>query len=331
MVKVANITEFLSLEPSFIIDVRSPREFAYSHIPNALNYPVLKDSEYEKIGTIYKQNSFNAKAMGASFVCQNIANHLLELKDILSPAKPFGIYCARGGMRSHSFYEVLKKIGYQVILLEGGYKAYRTEVLKYLNTPLKHRFITLIGQTGCGKSEIIHSFANSLDIESLARHFGSSFGGVLGAQPSMKYFYDLLFMHLRKLENAPFVLVEGESKKLGSLILPSLLYETYHKAEKILILSPLEDRIKRIIAQYGKISKEFFETSMQKIAPFMKKNFWEEAKSAFYAKNLEKVAEILLLEYYDKVYKKDSFSHSIMHTNIQNTLQEIQDFANTLK
>lgn len=331
MIKIANIAEFLSLELSLILDVRSPKEFAYSHIPNALNYPVLQDSQYEQIGTIYKQNSFNAKAMGASFVCQNIANHLVNLKDLLSPAKPFGIYCARGGMRSHSFYEVLKRIGYQVVLLEGGYKAYRTEVLNYLSSPLKHRFITLVGQTGCGKSDIIHSFANSLDIESLAKHFGSSFGGVLGEQPSMKYFYDLLFARLKNLENAPFVLVEGESKKLGNLILPTLLYETYHKAPKILIISPLEDRIKRIIKQYGKISKEFFETSMQKIAPFMKKSFWEEAKNAFYVNNLEKVAEILLIEYYDKVYKKENYLYSITHTNTQNTLQEIQNFANTLK
>ena len=48
MIKKLTIHAFLQEEFSHIIDVRSPREFAESHIPNALNFAVLNDSEFEE-------------------------------------------------------------------------------------------------------------------------------------------------------------------------------------------------------------------------------------------------------------------------------------------
>ncbi len=327
MTKPIPIENFLKTDLSLIIDVRSPREYAESHIVGAQNFPVLNDEEYQQIGTLYHQDSFGAKVLGASLVSQNIANHLLRLKDKVSPKKPFGIHCARGGMRSRSLFMVLQAIGYQVILLEGGYKAYRKEVLRYLEHFPSHRFITLVGQTGCGKSEIIQNFKNSLDIEGIAKHLGSSFGAICGVQPSVKMFQNLLFTRLMALENVPFVLVEGESKKLGQLILPTSLYQAYQNAPKILVVAPLEQRVQRIVAQYGKISFQFFENSMQKIAPFMKREFWQEAKNAFYAGNLMRTAEILLVEYYDKVYKKESYLCVIPYQNLSQVISDIEDFA----
>ncbi len=143
----------------------------------------------------------------------------------------------------------------------------------------------------------------------------------------MKSFQNLLFARLKDLENAPFVLVEGESKKLGNLILPTPLYQSYQKAPKILIVAPLEQRVQRIVAQYGKISLQFFEDSMQKISPFMKKEFWYEAKKAFYVGDLMRVAEILLVEYYDKVYKKESYVCAISYQNLSQVITEIEAFA----
>ncbi|WP_104721852.1 tRNA 2-selenouridine(34) synthase MnmH [Helicobacter mesocricetorum] len=325
MFQIVSMQEFLSLP--LIIDVRSPSEYCHSHIPNALNFPVLDNAQYQHIGTLYKQNAFNAKILGASMVCANIAKHLLELKGFITPSMPFGIYCARGGMRSQSFGLVLGNIGYQVALLKGGYKSYRKEVTQSLETSPKHRFLTLIGQTGSGKSELIEAFSDSLNIEKLAKHLGSSFGNICGTQPSTKSFQNTLFTRLRELENAPFVLVEGESKRLGNLILPSKLYLAYQKAPKILITSPLQERIQRILQQYGNISETLFYQAMQKIAPFMKKEFWEDAKEAFAKGDLPKVAEILLLEYYDKVYKKESYHHTLTFKNTHDTLQEICEIS----
>lgn len=327
MIKKLTIHAFLQEEFSHIIDVRSPREFAESHIPNALNFAVLNDSEFEEIGILYKKNPFAARVLGASFVSANMAQHLLKLKDMISPRQPIGIHCARGGMRSQSMAIILDHIGYQVALLENGYKAYRSEVVRYLQSPLPHRFITLVGQTGSGKSEIIEAFTDSLNLEEISKHLGSSFGAILGNQPSPKMFSNLLFTRLRELENAPFVLVEGESKKIGCVVLPSILYESYQSAPKILIQTPLEKRIERILKQYGKITPIFFETAMQKIAPFMQKSYWQEVKDSFYYGDLRRVAEILLVEYYDKVYKKESYDCMISYHTIPQVIAEIMDFA----
>ena len=297
MIKTLPIETFLQMDFSHVFDVRSPREFAESHIPNALNCAVLNNEEFEEIGTLYKQNHFLAKVLGASFITKNISQHLLNLKDLISPKKPFGIHCARGGMRSNAFAVVLDKIGYQVAILDGGYKSYRKYILDYLQIPPKHRFITLVGQTGSGKSEILQTFENALNLEEMANHCGSNFGGIYGEQPSVKMFQNLLFARLKSLENAPFVLVEGEGKKIGKLILPSQLYQAYQNAPKILIVAPLQQRTQRILQQYGKIAPEFFEISMQKIAPFMQKKFWKEAKDSFYRGNLSHTVEILLVQY----------------------------------
>ena len=121
--------------------------------------------------------------------------------------------------------------------------------------------------------------------------------------------------------------MEGESKKIGDLILPSMLYNTYQNAPKIFIQTPLEERIKRITRQYGKISSTFFENAMQKIAPFMKKSFWQDARDSFNRGDLEKVAEILLVEYYDKVYKKESYDYLISYHSLSQAHAEICDFA----
>ena len=62
-----------------IIDVRSPSEFGEDHLPDAINLPVLSNSEREEVGTIYKQvNPFEARRRGAALVSYNISEHLVK-------------------------------------------------------------------------------------------------------------------------------------------------------------------------------------------------------------------------------------------------------------
>ncbi|MFS8630333.1 MAG: hypothetical protein LOD92_04090 [Bacillales bacterium] len=47
---------FLEHKWEFVpVDVRSPGEFADSHIPNAVNIPLLTNEERAEVGTIYKR------------------------------------------------------------------------------------------------------------------------------------------------------------------------------------------------------------------------------------------------------------------------------------
>ena len=116
-----------------IIDVRSPAEYNEDHIPNSINLPVLSDFEREVVGKMYTQQSqFEAKKIGAKYISENISRHLDGLLSDKKNNWKALIYCWRGGLRSLSLYLVLKQIGYDVYLLEGGYKSYRRFVVNFL-------------------------------------------------------------------------------------------------------------------------------------------------------------------------------------------------------
>lgn len=60
-----------------ILDCRSPSEYIEDHPLDAMNTPVLNDSERERVGIIYKKHRFEAKKLGAvSFSLSHLAiNH----------------------------------------------------------------------------------------------------------------------------------------------------------------------------------------------------------------------------------------------------------------
>lgn len=326
MLEELTLERFLSHRSAFslVIDVRSPHEYLESHLPGALNLPVLSDLEHERVGTLYKESPFEARILGASLICANIASALSWLKDSLHPSQKVLIYCARGGQRSLSLALILSSIGYQIARLIEGYKGYRAHVAASWQAPRKESFLTLVGPTGGGKSELIQSLPWSLDIEGLARHKGSSFGAIKGEQPSTKMFQNLLFERLLELREEPLIAVEGESKRLGNLILPSSLYERYKSAPKVFIDSPLEARIDRTMQEYASISPAFFEGAMQKIARYMNKEAHKAASLAFWQGDLRRCAELLLVEYYDKVYKMEPCEYTIFHTSKESTLKELE-------
>lgn len=289
-------------EMALIIDARSPHEYAYSHIKNSLNFYALNDSEHQEIGTIYKQNRALAKTKGASYVCANLARHIPAIADKAKIGSLIGIYCARGGMRSASIAAVLAMMGYRVLRLNGGYKAYRTKVLSYLGSAPKCRFITLFGGTGCYKTKLINELSPSLNLEKIANHLGSVFGSIAGAQPSQKAFEDELFERLSELEGE-LVFVEGESRRIGSLTLPATLYSAMAEGFGVHISANLQRRIECTLSDYKDISDEFFYSCMKKISPFISAKAKEDAIINYEKKNLNAVCEILLKQYYDKVYK----------------------------
>jgi len=117
-----------------IIDVRTPLEFGEDHIPRSVNYPVLTNKQRHEIGLKYKENSFFAKKEGASIISANISKIINKIK--FDKKNKTLIYCWRGGLRSLSLYLVLKQIGYDVTLLEGGYKTYRGYVVDFFENIL---------------------------------------------------------------------------------------------------------------------------------------------------------------------------------------------------
>ncbi len=323
--------EFSSLEdlkPDIIIDARSPREFEHSHISEAVNVFALNDDEHEEVGTIYKQSSkHHAKVLGASYICKNASQHLLELEKTLKAGSKVFIYCARGGMRSGSLGTILDQVGFRVFRLKGGYKAYRREVLDFLENDIDMDFITLFGNTGCGKTKLIHALNPSIDLEGLANHQGSSFGLIHGKQPSMKAFQNELFSALKAVQKERFCFIEGESRKIGSISLPKPLYEKMQNGVSVWVESRMEFRVQRILEDYESISDEYFYSSMEKIKPYIQKSAKDEIISSYKKDDMENVAFLLLENYYDKVYKKPSRVDFTVRFNedINSSLEKLRD------
>ena len=240
-----------------VIDVRSPSEFAEDHVPRAASFPVLDDAERARIGLLYKQVSpFDSKKLGAALVSRNIARHLeASFAQREKGWRPL-VYCWRGGKRSGAMTHVLREVGWQAAQLDGGYRAYRREVIARLATqPREFRYLVLCGETGSAKSRLLEALARQgaqvLDLEQLAAHRGSVLGNLPDApQPSQKMFETRVWDGLRKLDPHRPVFVEAESKKIGQLQVPDALLETMRAAECVRVEAPVDARVRFLIEEY---------------------------------------------------------------------------------
>lgn len=239
-----------------IIDVRSPAEFAEDHVPGAINLPALSDAERAQVGTIYvQQDRFLARKIGAALVSRNVAAHLEgPLADRDGAWRPL-VYCWRGGQRSGSVATIFEQIGWRVAKLEGGYKAYRKLVSDRLyQSDLGLRIVLIDGGTGHGKTQLLTHLADQgaqvMDLEGLANHRGSNFGGWPGGQPAQKMFESRLAQALNALDPARPVFLESESNAIGRVLLPPALWAAMGTAEVIGLSAPLPARARFLMTTY---------------------------------------------------------------------------------
>lgn len=296
-----------------IIDVRSPAEFAEDHIPGAINCPVLDDEERVRVGTLYKQVSpFEAKKVGAALVSRNIARHI-ETHFLSKPKswKPL-IYCWRGGQRSGAMTVVLGQIGWAARRLEGGYKTFRQGVLEALDAlPPKLRFNILCGPTGSAKTALLDALeaegAQVLDLEGLACHRGSVLGGAPNTnQPGQKAFETRLWSALRGFDPARPVWAESESRRVGRLHVPGVLFERLRDGECTLVQAPLEARVDHLLERYADLIAEpaAFNEKLERLVGqhgHERVGGWQALVDAGTWRQL---AEELVSQHYDPAYKR---------------------------
>jgi len=294
----------LSTDP--ILDVRTPSEFAAGHIPGAISFPLFSDIERAEIGTLYKQvGKAEAIQKGLEFVGPRLAEFTASAKN-LSPTQTIRIHCWRGGMRSGSLAWLFDLSGFQVRVLQGGYKAYRTYVREILGLPRNYRLIG--GLTGSGKTNWLHQLAENgaqiLDLEKLACHRGSAFGKYLMPEsPSQEQFENLLAQSLQKLHSEKLIWVEEESRMIGKLILPEVVWEQFLNAPMTRIKIPVQDRIQILKSEYLPAGNEFLKAAILRIE---KKLGGERTRESLQALEMGEYDIVVsnLLFYYDKAYLK---------------------------
>jgi tRNA 2-selenouridine synthase len=240
-----------------IVDARTPAEFAADHIPGALNRPVLYDAERVRVGTLYvRVSAFEAKKTGAALAARNIADHVeRHFHDKPRDWRPL-VYCWRGGQRSGAMVTVLRAIGWKAEQLEGGYKAFRRQVIHDLETlPGRFHYRVVCGPTGSGKSELLRALrrqgAQVLDLEAIAAHRGSVLGAYPATpQPGQKHFETRLWETFRHLDPSRPLFVEAESRKIGNLRVPQALMEAMRKSPCLRLDAPLGARVAHLEHDY---------------------------------------------------------------------------------
>jgi tRNA 2-selenouridine synthase len=254
MIPILPITEFLAGQGP-ILDVRSPAEFAQGHIPGATSLPLFDDAERAEIGTLYKQQGRQAAvSRGLALVGPRMGDLAIALQTASTGTAPLRLHCWRGGMRSASVAWLARQLDLPVLLLEGGYKAYRRWVLELFERPWPVRLLG--GRTGCGKTELLLALEQlgvaMVDLEGLAHHRGSSFGALgLPPQPSSEHYENRLAAAFSQLEGARAIWLEAESSQVGRCRIPAGLWRQMQAAEVLEVQRPLEQRVEHLVAIYG--------------------------------------------------------------------------------
>jgi tRNA 2-selenouridine synthase len=296
-----------------IIDVRSPAEFAEDHVPGAVNLPVLSNEERAEVGTLYVQRSaFLARRIGAARVARNVARHLeTALADRPANFAPL-VYCWRGGQRSNAMATILSQVGWRTSLLAGGYKTYRRWVQTRLyedQWPLN--LVLLDGGTGSAKTAMLGRLAQRgvqvLDLEGLAGHRGSLFGGFADApQPSQKMFESRLLTVMAALDPERLVVAEAESSKIGDINLPPALWTRMQAASRIELVAPRAERARYLVSAYRDIveNRDALEEAFRRLPVYPGRERLQGWRTLADAGEYETLAETLIDLHYDPAYAR---------------------------
>lgn len=296
---------FPELDNRVLIDVRTPAEYKNGHIPGALNLPLFSDEERVVVGTTYKQDSPEAALLtGLDFVGGKMSYFVKEAEK-LAPDQKVIVHCWRGGKRSGSMAWLLDMAGFNVQVLEGGYKAYRTFLLSKLSNDFP-KMIILGGFTGSAKTEILHHIRAKgeqfLDLEGIARHKGSAFGA-LGQelQPQVEQFENDLYKAFSKLDTSKRFWVEDESRSIGRVYVPQDFWAGMRRRPVIFLKRPTEVRTAHLMKEYACFSPEELSHSFEKISRRLGGQHLKTALEAL-QNNDYGAAAAIALRYYDKAY-----------------------------
>jgi len=342
---MASVQDVLAAAPRLLIDLRSPGEYAEDHLPGALNVPLFDDDERALIGTLYARRSpEEAFAEGARRTRAKIqalvgelaaragwsdpgqdlaarvetlcARGIQGLERELTPAPaPVGrasvvLCCWRGGLRSRAMVAFLRGLGHDEVLgVEGGYRAYRSEVRARLGAWQAPPGFVLRGLTGVGKTLVLRALARLrpewvLDLEELAGH-RSSILGMVGLEPaSQKLFESRLAARIERGFGALCV-VEGESRKVGDIELAPSVWRVIDGGLALELTAPLERRVTVLCEDY--LARPASRAELARQLPFIEARLGDGFAGvlvALLATGREReLVELLLERYYDPLYR----------------------------
>ena len=337
----------LALPGARVVDLRSPAEFAEDHLPRAVTHPLFGDAERELIGTLYKQVSPEAAYERAAKLVDEGVGELVggiaataererPVRDLVEvaraitsdgfsaitqgiemnpvdelPERPLVVHCWRAGMRSLSVAALLRGLGWEeVLILEGGYKAYRRHVIDSLAEAELPQAFVLRGLTGVGKTLVLRELERlrsgwNLDLEGHAQH-RSWILGMVGLEPvSQKAFEGDIAARLRTGFPSGLVGYEGESRKVGDRIVPERVWGLLVGGRNFKLTTSLTRRIEALREEY--LAEDDATEELLKRLPFIEERLgpvkWKGVLTGLLENGrVDELVEALLEHYYDPLY-----------------------------
>lgn len=309
------LTDLLTLQKSetpTLIDVRSPKEYQDATIPGSMNIPVFTNEERAEVGTLYKEAGPEAaKERGLAIFSAKLPAFIEEFKKIDTPKI---VFCWRGGMRSKTAATVLDLMGIPVTRLLGGIRSYRRWVVSMLEKQdFNPKMYILNGYTGSGKTFILKQLQKKgypvMDLEGMANHRGSIFGHIGLVPNNQRKFDSMLVQEMICYQDVPYILLEGESKRIGKVVLPDFFHDKKEQGVQIFINLPVEERIQNVLEDYQPWDyPEKFMAAFQYIKKRIHTPVAKQIDDDLHNQQYASAVKLLLEYYYDPRYE---------HTTVQ--------------
>ena len=231
----------------------------------------------------------------------------------------------------------MHEIGWDINILEGGYKSYRKNVVKNLyEDELFHNIFIISGYTGTGKTLMLQELSNIgaqvIDLEKLANHKGSIFGSQPNGQPSQKRFEGDIHNLLKSFKPQIPIFIESESSKIGYLKIPPALWKKMKSSPHFELSSSIVSRAKFLSTQYPELYKDTRKLleKIELLKDFHKNETIIGWKNLIEKKDFFTLSKELIEIHYDPKYKnsnnyneKSKIQKIDLDPNIKNSVNEV--------
>lgn len=332
MLEELNYEDIEKLDNIILVDVRSEGEYKNAHIPGAISIPILNDDERCEVGTLYDRVSYDlAKIKAVEYASKKLPELYKKYLELEKTCDEIVIYCDRGGYRSTVLERTFRALGMHISKLSGGYKAYRHYVMEKLDEYLERiSVLTLYGLTGTHKTYIIRRLEEDgikvLDLEKYANHRGSIFGSVgLKEKVSQKMFDSYIYEAIKDDLDATYI-TEGESRRIGDIVLHEKLYKKMLDSDKILIEASLEERAKNICEDYlPSENKEEIIKTFEEFKKFISKERYEKYIDMLMEGEYLELIKDMMNSYYDPKYSFKKYDYIKVFTDA--SYDDIKEFV----
>jgi len=237
------------------------------------------------------------------------------------PTDPVALHCWRGGLRSRSVLALVRALGLErAVGVVGGYRGWRARVMPSLATwPGVRRAFVLRGLTGAGKTLVLREVerlrpGSTLDLEALAGH-RSSLLGMVGLQPvSQKTFETGLCERLARGFVDDVMIVEGESRKVGDVIVPPRVWGALQGATNLWLEAPIARRVDVLIEDYLARPEALPMLRRQLEAVALRMPNEPDLALMLDRGETRALVELLLVQYYDPLYGNSEAGRSYAAT-----------------